>query len=244
MGDTHSGPTNQHVVGLAGALLDDDALYELLQGLTVLASRAVPDAKAVSITVIEGGRYRTSNSTGPEALAIDEAQYEEGDGPCLEAMRSKRQLMSTTAETQARWRNFVEQARQEGVGSVLSTPLVGSSGESIGALNIYGGDGSDLGSAERCSAQIIGDHAAILVGRALALQSSEQLNEQLRQAVESREVIGAAKGILMQRQGCTRDEAFDILRRASQRENRKLRELAEELVLRVEYRAAKAAPGA
>lgn len=62
------------------------------------------------------------------------------------------------------------------------------------------------------------------------------LNEQLRQAVASREIMGEAKGVLMARENCTRDEAFDILRRASQRENRKLRDLAEELVLRVEDR--------
>lgn len=83
----------------------------------------------------------------------------------------------------------------------------------------------------------MGEHAAILVSNALALVDAAQLNDQLRQAVDSRELIGVAKGIFMERQSCTRDEAFDLLRRASQRENRKLRELAEELVERVETRA-------
>jgi AmiR/NasT family two-component response regulator len=61
--------------------------------------------------------------------------------------------------------------------------------------------------------------------------------------VASREIIGEAKGIIMERQSCTRDEAFDILRRASQRENRKLRDLAEELVVRVETRKRESRPG-
>jgi hypothetical protein len=82
-------------------------------------------------------------------------------------------------------------------------------------------------------AQLLGGHAAILVGYALACT---ELNDQLRQAVATREVIGTAKGILMQSQSCSRDEAFDILRRASQRQNRKLRDIAEELVERVESR--------
>ena len=76
----------------------------------------------------------------------------------------------------------------------------------------------------------------MLVGNALDLQTVSQLNAQLQQALASREIIGEAKGIIMERQSCTRDEALDILRRASQWENRKLRDRAEELVLRAEGR--------
>lgn len=86
------------------------------------------------------------------------------------------------------------------------------------------------------TAEIIGEHAAILVENGLALESATRLNDQLHHAVASREIIGEAKGIIMERESCTRDEAFDVLRRASQRENRKLRDVAEELVLRVEAR--------
>lgn len=240
--ESTSDANSDRVVGLAGTLLDDDVLHDLLQRLTVLANHTVTGSHSVSITVAEDGRYRTSNSTGPEALAIDEAQYRDDDGPCLEALRSTRQLQVAVGTRQDRWPRFEGEATKLGVTTVLSTPLMRSDHEAVGALNIYAREASTFGPGAERTAQLIGEHAAILVERALALLSSTRLNDQLRQAVATREIIGEAKGILMESQHCTRDQAFDILRRASQRENRKLRELAEELVLRVEARGRKPAP--
>ena len=237
--ESTSGATSDRVVGLAGALLDDDMLHELLQRLTVLANHTVAGAHSVSITVAEDGRYRTSNSSGPVALAIDEAQYRGDDGPCLEALRSTRQVRTGVGERHGRWPRFDEEAAQAGVTSVLSTALTRSGEGAVGALNIYAREAAAFGPHDERTAQLISEHAAILVERTLALLDSARLNDQLRQAVATREIIGEAKGILMESQHCTRDQAFDILRRASQRENRKLRELAEELVLRVESRSGK-----
>ncbi|HEX2043209.1 MAG TPA: GAF and ANTAR domain-containing protein [Acidimicrobiales bacterium] len=223
-------------VSLGGALLDDDAVHELLQQLTVLARHTVLGAHSVSVTVAQGDRYRTSNCTGPEALAVDEAQYDQRGGPCLESMRVKRQLEISVGDGTDRWPRFDAAAREMGVAAVLSTPLLRNGGDAIGALNVYAATAGFADSDVRTTA-LIGEHATILVGCALALADSSQLNDQLRQAVATRETIGAAKGILMESQSCTRDQAFDILRRASQRENRKLRDIAEEFVLRVEGRA-------
>jgi len=232
------------VLGYAGAVLDDEALQELLQKLALLADHTIDDAQAVSVTVVEDGRYRTINSTGPEGLAIDEAQYRDDAGPCLEAIRSKNQLKIKVDDANGFAPGFAEEAKRANVGQVLSTPMVGRSGEAMGAVNVYVHKGGTVGEDEAHTAQLIGDNAAILVGYAFALTGSNQVNDQLRQAVATRDVIGAAKGILMQSQSCTRDEAFDILRRASQRENRKLREIAEEVVLRAEARAASRGTGA
>ena len=135
------------------------------------------------------------------------------------------------------------EARRAKVGQVLSTPLMGSGGEAMGAVNAYVHEGGAVSDHEARTAQLIGDNAAILIGYAFALMDSTQLNDQLREAVATREIIGVAKGILMESQACNRDEAFDILRRASQRENRKLRDLAADVVVRVETRAASSAKG-
>ncbi|HEX8771869.1 MAG TPA: GAF and ANTAR domain-containing protein [Acidimicrobiales bacterium] len=227
--------------GLGGAVLDDAALTEMLQRLVLLAQHTLSGADSVSITVAENGRFRTSNSTGPTALAIDQVQYEQDDGPCLHAMRSKEQLQFVVDAAPVRWPSIDDAARAAGITSVLSTPLLRSPGEAIGALNIYGSE-TAFNEAELRTAGLVSEHASILVGNALDLLSATELNHQMREAVASREIIGEAKGIIMERQGCTRDEAFDVLRRASQRENRKLRDLAEELVLRVEARAARRGP--
>lgn len=235
--------TSDGARGSTGALVDDNELHDLLQRLTLLARHTVRHSQSVSITVVQDGRYRTSNSTGPEPLALDEAQYREGDGPCLEAIRSRRQLAVTVEERPDRWPRFHDEARHAGVTGTLSTPLVRCPDDVVGALNIYAGEDGGFSPDDRRTADLMGEIVATLVGRSLALRSSSQLNEQLRQAVATREIIGEAKGILMVSQSCTRDEAFDILRRASQRENRKLRELAEELVLRVEARAERKVAG-
>ncbi len=166
-----------------------------------------------------------------------EVQYREGDGPCLEAMRTARPVEVSVEADERRWPWFNERALENGVVRVLSTPLSPAPGEAIGALNIYAAGSDAFSPGELRTAGVIGEHAAILVANALALVDATQLNDQLRQAVDTREVIGVAKGIFMERQSCTRDEAIDLLRLASQRENRKLRELAEELVERVESRA-------
>lgn len=235
--DTRLSLTGMPMLGLGGLVLDDEMLRQLLQKLALLALHAIEAAGSVSITIVEAGHYRTTNCTGPEALAIDEAQYADDTGPCLEAIRSNRQLKVGVDDMGHVAHRFCQEARRANVGLVLSTPLVGSGGEAIGAMNVYVRQGGDVDDKQARSVLLIAENAAVLIGYAFALMSSAQLNDQLRQAVATRELIGAAKGILMQSQKCTRDEAFDILRRASQRENRKLRDVAEDLVTRVEARA-------
>ena len=229
-------PATERVLGLGGALIDERALDQLLQQVVLLARHTVGKADAVSITLADNGGFRTSNSSAPSALAVDEAQYEADDGPCLEAVRSARQVTLAVDPGGDRWQPVRARARELGITSVLSTPLRRGPDDAIGALNIYSQADSAFGEDARRTAEIIGNHAASLVATAEAMIGVNNLNEQLRAALASREIIGEAKGIIMERQTCTRDEAFDILRRASQRENRKLRDLAEELVQRVEAR--------
>lgn len=230
------GPGTLLPVACAGAVIDDEALRDLLQHLAVLACHTIEAAESVSITVLENGRHGTTNSTGPAALAIDEAQYRDGAGPCVDAIRSQAQLL-VQVDDHLGMSAFAEEARRAHIGQVLATPLVGHGGEGLGAVNVYVQEGCAVTERDAQTARRIGDAAAILVGYAFALMDSTHLNEQLRQAVATRDIIGSAKGILMHSQSCTRDEAFDILRRASQRENRKVRDLAEEIVLRLEGRA-------
>jgi GAF domain-containing protein len=218
-------------------VLDDRVLDDLLQRLIQLAAQTLRGAASVSITLQDEGGYRTSNSTGRVALVIDEAQYEADAGPCLEALRRGEQVQVQLDEAVDRWPAFAARAREEGITGVLSTPLVlGADPGSVGAMNMYSAEGGTFDAAEQRTARMMAEHAAVLVGTTSALLSARQANAQLETALASREVIGMAKGILMEREGCDRDEAFDILRRGSQRENRKLRDLADALVDRVEAR--------
>jgi GAF domain-containing protein len=224
------------VLGLGGGVIDEGALDRLLQQVVLLARHTVAKADAVSITMAENGGFRTSNFSAAEARNVDEAQYAENDGPCLRAVRSARQVTVEVGTDGDEWPLVRNRARDFGITAILSTPLLRDVDDAIGALNIYSRAEGGFQEDSLRTAEIVGDHAAALVATTQALIGVTNLNEQLRAALASREIIGEAKGIIMERQTCTRDEAFDILRRASQRENRKLRDLAEELVQRVEAR--------
>jgi len=220
---------------LGGIVLGEDSADELLDRVVKLAAATVPSAHSVSISVPQDGRVYTSNSSGPDALELDHAQYSDGQGPCLDALGGT-QVEAALPEGGARWPKLALKASELGVQRALSTPLTVRD-RTLGALNIYSQAESKFNDAEKGFATLFAEQAAVLLANAFTLMSSVEMTEQLRAALASREIIGEAKGILMQQQTCTRDQAFDILRRASQRENRKLREIAEALVLAVEARA-------
>ncbi len=112
---------------------------------------------------------------------------------------------------------------------MLSTPLALRE-RTLGSLNLYSRTEESFAPAEEQAAQAFAGQASVVLTNATALATSAMVNDQLREALVTRDVIGQAKGILMARQGCSADEAFDVLRRASQRANRTLADMAEELV--------------
>ncbi|MGI8683759.1 MAG: ANTAR domain-containing protein [Acidimicrobiales bacterium] len=99
-----------------------------------------------------------------------------------------------------------------------------------GGLNLYGGEAGSFDEADERLATLFASYAAAVIANVAAYASAHELAEHLQKAMESRGVIEQAKGVLMARQHCSPDEAFDILRRASHRENRKLRDIAVDLV--------------
>lgn len=228
-------PLPEAFLKLGGVVLGEETVEQLLERVVHLAAASVPSAHSVSISVVRDGRVHTANSSGPEALELDRAQYDEGSGPCLDAIEGT-QLEADLRQERERWPEVSVRAAELSVKKVLSTPLTVRD-RRLGALNIYSRTDSPFSDTEKHVARLFADQAAVLLANAFTLLGSVELGDQLRAAPASREVIGEAKGILMQQQSCTRDEAFDILRRASQRENRKLRELAESLVRVLEERA-------
>lgn len=219
---------------LGGVVLGEESVEEILDLVVRLAAEAVA-ADSASITVARDGHAYTANTSGPPALELDQVQYDTGTGPCLDALGGS-QVQADLVQEQGHWRKLADSASALGIRYVLSTPLTVRD-RTFGALNIYSRSASTFASAQKRSATLFAQQAAVLLANAFTLMNSVEVSNQLREALASREVIGEAKGILMQQQSCTRDEAFDILRRASQRENRKLRDLAESLVLAVEARS-------
>jgi GAF domain-containing protein len=133
------------------------------------------------------------------------------------------------SENADRWPEFSTAAATAGVQSVLAVPLVANS-QPLGALNLYSKSPGGYDEAAEETARLFSEQAAVACANAEVYWRTHNLTEHLREALESRDVIGQAKGILMARRNCTPDAAFEALRQASQYRNVKLRDIAEQVV--------------
>lgn len=217
-------------------LAGEDDLNTLHTKIALIATETVPGADFASVTMLKFGKLSTPACTHKTAKLLDEKQYELGDGPCLAAMRH-RGLEHVSTASEERWPAFVSAAAENGVLAAMSVPL-GNHETVVGALNLYSQStaGYDDGACD--VACTFADQLGVAVASATLYAESFELAHQLQQAMESRAVIEQAKGILMAAQRCSADEAFDILVRASQNQNRKLRAIATEIVERYSRRSA------
>lgn len=213
---------------LAQCLLPDKSTEEVLGEVADLAAQSLPGCDAASVTLGRNGRPVTPVWSDDVALRLDEAQYDAEEGPCICALESGTVVRIDSYADDPRWRTFAGHALQAGVASSMAVPLA-AAGEVIGALNLYSRRPAAFGAVED-RAEVFARQASITLANARALEQARTLAQQLALALENRDVIGQAKGIIMAGEGCTPDEAFDILRRASQRSHRKLHEVAREMV--------------
>ncbi|SDD38991.1 GAF domain-containing protein [Geodermatophilus telluris] len=210
--------------------LADRELADVLGEITRLADEHVPGAESTSITLLRGDTAVTAAHHGDMALAADEIQYERGYGPCMDAGRGGVVLRIDDMTTEQRWPDYAARVVGVGVRSSLSTPLP-YQGSSIGALNTYSTrPAAFVSDASAEAAREVAEAVAIAVANA---DAHAQLGEQahnMQRAMESRAVIEQAKGVLMAQRRVDAEAAFDLLREASQRYNRKLRDIAAGIV--------------
>jgi len=219
---------------LGRMLLGEQPLVEVLHEVCRLAVATMPTVDEVSITLVEDDRTRTAAFTGPLAATLDERQYEAGFGPCLDAAQSGDVVRIDDTATEELYRDFAAVARRQGVTSVLAVGLPMPT-RVLGGLNLYrrGGTQAFDGEVEALAAAF-GGYAAVALANAALLASRERHASHLQTAMISRSVIDQAKGIVMTLAACDADEAFRLLARRSQQQNRKLRDIAAEIVTAAE----------
>jgi GAF domain-containing protein len=213
---------------MAGVVLADRELTDVLTEVVGLARRALPGAEASSITLIHDDKPFTAAFDGQMAMDADELQYERGYGPCLDAGRAGEVFLVTDMRTEERWPDYAVHVADRGVRSSLSVPLP-FQGATIGALNNYASTPGAFGDTDVALGQEAAAFVAIAVGNAEAAARATQDVTNMRTAMLSRSVIEQAKGILMERYKVTAEQAFVLLTHASQRSNVKLRDVADEL---------------
>jgi GAF domain-containing protein len=193
-----------------------------LDAITVAAVGAVPGTDECGISlVVERRRVQSRAPTGELPLIIDKLQERLGEGPCLDAVWEHATVRIDDIGSEQRWPRFAEGAQAAGVRSMLSFQLF-VTGDTLGALNLYARTAHAFGEESESVGLVFASHASIALAGA-------QHEERLRIAVSTRDLIGQAKGILMERFRLTSDQAFKVLVGASSHTNRKVRDVAEEL---------------
>jgi GAF domain-containing protein len=225
---------NEAFLALARFFVDDGTLGDTLKEVAELACKVTP-ADMAGITMLVEGTPRTGVFTDPEAPDIDRAQYHSGQGPCLDAFRNGEVYRIDSTAEDDRWPDFARDAAAHGIASTLSIPIV-ARGEGLGALNLYSRQPAAFDEEIASRVSTFAAHAAIVLANVQVYWDARQLSENLNQAMRSRATIDHAVGILMAHGGRSAEAAFQLLVRASQRENRKLREVASEIVERAALR--------
>jgi GAF domain-containing protein len=216
---------------LSRLMLNEEGVDATLERIAALATRTIPSCTMASLTIQRGGRLGTPVCTDPLAAKIDDAQYHADDtGPCVTALRDQQVHRVDSTREDRRWPEFDEAAVAAGILSSLSLPLA-VDGKGVGALNLYADSTGAFSGSEEELAVLFAEQAALACLQAQRYWETYNITQQLEDALESRDLIGQAKGIIMARERVTADEAFDLLRRASQHRNVKLRDIAGEVAM-------------
>lgn len=210
-------------------LLAEEDLDSTLRVVAEISVKAVDGCDCAGVTVVENERVRSTACTDPLCATIDADQYETGEGPCVDAIRTNAVMHLDDAAHDPRWPSFGPLAERHGISSVLGFPLEVPSGV-LGALNLYGRADDAFDDHDEAIGHLLATHAAVVLANAKAYDEAFSRAANLEKALESRGVIERAKGILIEREKCSADVAFQMLVRASQALNRKLREVAEDVV--------------
>jgi GAF domain-containing protein len=217
------------LIALHRYVAGDESLGDTLTQEASLSMHAL-GADVAGISMVDSrGRALTPVYTDETSPEIDQAQYDAGRGPCLDAHEHGTIFRIDDTASDDRWPEFAEAARRHGISSTLSLPLV-IGDRSVGALNLYSREVAHFDEKHEDGGRAFAGQAAIALANATAYFDQADLADNLRQAMASRAVIEQAKGILMAATGKDADGAFELLRQQSQQTNEKLRDVATRIV--------------
>ena len=220
--EPHDGTVQSKIAELVSALVHGAGIEEMLTKLTSASVALVPGAEFAKISLVEDQRLRPLAATSELAALLDGAQQAAGQGPCLDAINAQKPVRCGDLRTDVRWPRFADAATAAGVHSVLSCPL-DMPGVTGATLSLFGSQPEAFGMESDATAAMLANHAAI------ALVTAEH-ERQFRAALATRDVIGQAKGMIMERFGVDSASAFAMLKRISQQTNTPVRQLAASLV--------------
>ncbi|MFE4580054.1 GAF and ANTAR domain-containing protein [Streptomyces chartreusis] len=212
----------QQMASMARDLLAQDSVAATLERITASATELVEGCDAAGILVLHDSTVETLAPTHQLVVHSDQLQQRLGEGPCFDAARTARGervfRIADLTGLQQRWPAYAPQAHALGVGSMMGF-LLFTDDEDFGALNLFSHKPGAFTPDSETAGWLLASHAAVAF-------SAARTHAQMERAVATRHLIGEAMGILMGSRHLTEEQAFDVLRRYSQENNVKLREVA------------------
>ncbi len=203
----------------ARAFQAERGVTQTLEHIVKGATASIAGADFAGITLVtRGGTVSTPAASDLVVEAIDRVQYEVRQGPCLSSAWDQATIRADDLRSEVRWPLFAPRATGLGVLSMMCFQLFVHQ-EDLGALNLYSRRAGAFDAESENDGLLFASHAAIAMVGA-------QREDSLAKALANRDIIGQAKGILMERHKVSAEVAFALLARASQHTNRKLLDVA------------------
>ena len=235
LSDDEATPARPEPLGLADSdaelqnlILDGPDVADFLHQLALLASAIVPGTHC-GVTLRRDHEVATVASSDAVAMRMDEIQYLRGRGPCLESMRDGVRVDVPDVAEETRWGDYAVHGLANGVRSAFSLPLT-LDGATLGAVNLFSATPQAFTEPDIARTHAFTAQAAAALSILLRHARQTALDEQLQEALATRAVIDQAPGILMVTRKINSRAAFDILRHTSQTTNRKVSDIAAELI--------------
>jgi GAF domain-containing protein len=216
------------IAAAADALQHPQSSDDQLLAIALAARDSMPNFDLVGISTVDRrGSVVTRAVTDEAVCELDRLQYSQGEGPCVDAMvGASRVVVAPRLRHEQRWPRFVAPALKLGLRAQLAVQISLDDQGTLGSLNMYSLVSDDIDEDDASLAELFAGHAAIALGGSRKIQD-------LQTALQTRQVIGEALGIVMERYGLSEERAFAFLVRASSTSNTKLRLLAQDIVDRV-----------
>jgi GAF domain-containing protein len=226
-----TGDVDDLFMRLTGLLFSEETLQSSLDATANLAREILKETAGAGVTLFRECKFRTAAaySDGDVVERADDLQHELDEGPCLSAIKENQLFRIDSMLDETRWPHWAPRVVEMGMMSLVSVPLA-VRGEPFGVVKVYSIYAGAYDDRHTRVLSKFAHQAAIVLSNVRAYTDAQQLSDQLREALETREMIGQATGVIMEREGLDKEAAFATLRRTSQDSNVKLKDIARQVV--------------
>lgn len=220
---------------MGAVVLSAETIDTTIELVTTLVARTIPGTSGAGVTLVDARGKRSTAASDPLVEQADALQYQFDSGPCLTAWRDQVRIRVDDTDSETRWPQWTAAVAGLHVWAVLSVPLL-TVGAAIGAIKVYSAQPNVYDPRAEQLLELFARQAAILLANTQTLSDARRLSAELTQALNNRDIIGQAKGVLIARGAADDRAAFQMLAAASQRTNTKVHEVARQLVASAQVR--------